>query len=251
MRWVSALSDRIFDGIVRRDRARRRIAQVAAVGVAGVLAAGAIHHYVVRPGDTLSGIAQSVCGNGSGWTSIYQQNKVVVGGNPNLIYVGQKLAFNCSAAATESALTTNSTADTAHAAVVTPVVSGSSVTNLVTIARFLENHGYSRSAAAGIAGDIEGESAGNPESEGMGGGGIIGWTPLPAGYVTGNPSADLATQLGALLIYNEGWGQYIGMLNAASGPVAAGNIYSQYFERPAQLYSDTRPSMAELVYSLL
>ena len=46
-------------------------------------------------------------------------------------------------------------------------------------------------AAAGIAGNIYQESKGNPESVGSGGGGLIGWTPLPSGFVTGNVQADL------------------------------------------------------------
>ncbi len=71
--------------------------------------------------------------------------------------------------------------------------------NVTAIVSFLLAHGYSDNAAAGIAGNMYQESKGNPESEGMGGGGLIGFTPLPAGYVTGNPSADLQTQLEAVL----------------------------------------------------
>ena len=70
---------------------------------------------------------------------------------------------------------------------------------MTAIVSFLLAHGYSHNAAAGIAGNIYQESKGNPESVGMGGGGLIGWTPLPAGFVTGNASADLQTQLAALL----------------------------------------------------
>ncbi len=53
--------------------------------------------------------------------------------------------------------------------------------NVTAIVSFLLAHGYSDNAAAGIAGNIYQESKGNPESEGMGGGGLIGWTPLPVG----------------------------------------------------------------------
>ena len=67
--------------------------------------------------------------------------------------------------------------------------------NVTAIVSFLLANGYSDNAAAGIAGKYQ-ESGGNPESEGMGGGGLIGFTPLgPAGYVTGNVAADLQTQL--------------------------------------------------------
>ena len=77
--------------------------------------------------------------------------------------------------------------------------------NVTAIVTFLLAHGYSDNAAAGIAGNMYQESKGNPESEGMGGGGLIGFTPLPDGYVTGNPAADLQTQLEAVLTYNQQW----------------------------------------------
>ncbi len=77
--------------------------------------------------------------------------------------------------------------------------------NVTAIVSFLLANGYSDNAAAGIAGNMYQESKGDPESEGMGGGGLIGFTPLPAGYVTGNPATDLQTQLSAVLTYNQGW----------------------------------------------
>ena len=66
--------------------------------------------------------------------------------------------------------------------------SGPLPANYAAIMSFLTSHGYTGNAAAGMAGNIYQESGGNPESEGDGGGGLIGWTPLPGGYVTGNPS---------------------------------------------------------------
>jgi hypothetical protein len=104
--------------------------------------------------------------------------------------------------------------------------------NYVAIVNFLVAHGYTKLAAVGIAGNIYQESKGNPESVGSGGGGLIGWTPLPAGMVTGNVAADLQTQLAALLTYNQGWAQYVPMLNAATSPTNAAYIYMTYFERP-------------------
>jgi LysM repeat protein len=47
--------------------------------------------YVVRSGDTLASIAGRHAVKG-GWHALYQANKAVVGGNPNLIFPGQKLA---------------------------------------------------------------------------------------------------------------------------------------------------------------
>ncbi|HSR83371.1 MAG TPA: phage tail tip lysozyme [Streptosporangiaceae bacterium] len=104
--------------------------------------------------------------------------------------------------------------------------------NYATIVNFLVAHGYTKMAAVGIAGNIYQESDGNPESVGSGGGGLIGWTPLPSGFVTGNAGADLQTQLAALLTYNQGWAQYVPMLNAATNPTSAAYIYMAYFERP-------------------
>ncbi len=49
----------------------------------------------VVPGDTLSILASRHCGTGA-WQGIYQDNRAVVGGNPNLIYPGQVLVINCS-----------------------------------------------------------------------------------------------------------------------------------------------------------
>jgi murein DD-endopeptidase MepM/ murein hydrolase activator NlpD len=48
--------------------------------------------YTVVRGDTLSkiAVAQDVDG---GWQALYQENKSVIGSNPNLIYPGQKLAI--------------------------------------------------------------------------------------------------------------------------------------------------------------
>ena len=111
--------------------------------------------------------------------------------------------------------------------------------NYGAIVTFLTAHGYSGNAAAGIAGNIYAESGGNPESVGDGGGGLIGWTPLPGGYVTGNPAADLQTQLNAILRFNQIWAQYIPTLNAAGSPAQAADIYVTDFSGPA-----SRPTAA-------
>ncbi len=119
--------------------------------------------------------------------------------------------------------------------------------NYATIVSFLVGHGYTALAAAGVAGNIYQESDGNPESIGSGGGGLIGWTPLPAGFVTGNVPADLETQLSALLTYNEGWAQYIPVLNAATSPTDAAYIYMTYFERPGLPAAANREGAAAAV----
>ena len=116
--------------------------------------------------------------------------------------------------------------------------------NYGAIVNYLMAHGYSGLAAAGIAGNIYQESKGNPESVGSGGGGLIGFTPLPGGYVTGNVSADLVTQLGAIVNYNQQWAQYIPALNAASSASAAAYIYMSDFERPGIPVAGTREEAA-------
>jgi hypothetical protein len=125
--------------------------------------------------------------------------------------------------------------------------SGPLPANSAAIVGFLTSHGYTGNAAAGIAGNIYQESGGNPESEGDGGGGLIGWTPLPGGYVTGNPAADLQTQLTAILAFNKIWSQYVPALNAASSPAAAADIYVTDFERAGVPAAGTREAAAEAV----
>ncbi|MER6125102.1 transglycosylase family protein [Streptomyces sp. NPDC001795] len=46
--------------------------------------------YTVRSGDTLSGIAER---HGTTWQKLYERNKAVIGGNPDLIMPGQRLAL--------------------------------------------------------------------------------------------------------------------------------------------------------------
>jgi hypothetical protein len=121
--------------------------------------------------------------------------------------------------------------------------------NVTAIVTFLLAHGYSDNAAAGIAGNMYQESKGNPESEGMGGGGLIGFTPLPGGYVTGNPATDLQTQLEAVLTYNQQWSGYLPELNDAASPADAAYIYVTDFERAGIPAASTREASAEDVAS--
>jgi Phage tail lysozyme len=107
--------------------------------------------------------------------------------------------------------------------------------NAEQIYKYLTGHGYSGKAAAGIAGNMEQESGGNPESVGSGGGGLIGFTPLPSGYVTGHPAKDLATQLSALLAYNRNQSNAsLSTLNSEGSPSAAAIYYMNEYERPAK-----------------
>ena len=49
--------------------------------------------YTVKSGDSLWKIAASFLGDGSKWNKIYEANKKVIGGNPNLIQPGQILTI--------------------------------------------------------------------------------------------------------------------------------------------------------------
>ena len=227
--------------------------------------------YTVRTGDTLSGIAQQFYGHASDWQWLYHINRAKIS-DPNLIYTGQvfsvpadppasvrngtyqaRHAMSATAASPagssggsgSSASTTS--APSGHGVSCSGSASGMVPANYAAIVSFLTSHGYTGNAAAGIAGNIWQESGGNPESVGDGGGGLIGWTPLPGGYVTGNPAADLQTQLAAILTFNHIWSQYIPTLNAASSPAAAADIYVTDFERAGVPAAGTREAAAEAV----
>ena len=51
--------------------------------------AGGGRTYTVKKGDCLWNIAKAFYGSGSQWRKIYDANRGVIGGNPNLIYPGQ------------------------------------------------------------------------------------------------------------------------------------------------------------------
>jgi Phage tail lysozyme len=141
----------------------------------------------------------------------------------------------------------SATAPAGHATLACSGTAGMLPANYAAIVGYLTAHGYTGIAAAGVAGNIYQESMGNPESVGSGGGGLIGWTPLPAGFVTGNPAADLQTQLAALLTFNQQWSQYIPMLNAATSATQAADIYMNYFERPGIPAAGNREAAASAV----
>ena len=49
--------------------------------------------YTVKKGDSLSKIAKELYGDASKWQQIYEANKDLIGGNPNLIQPGQELTI--------------------------------------------------------------------------------------------------------------------------------------------------------------
>ncbi|HEY5400532.1 MAG TPA: phage tail tip lysozyme [Trebonia sp.] len=160
-----------------------------------------------------------------------------------------------SATATPTSQATTQSSSGGSAAVQRDIANGNYV---LAIGQYLVDNGYSAAAAAGVASCVDGESGANPESEGSGGGGLIGWTPLgsaepDANIITGDVSVDMTTQLADILYYNSSEiGQSaVGELNSQTDPVAAADFYSQNFEKPAVTDSDVVPSVAEDVYSEL
>jgi hypothetical protein len=129
---------------------------------------------------------------------------------------------------------------------------------LLAVGKYLVENGYSDAAAAGVASCIDGESGGNPESVGSGGGGLIGWTPISSAapnpsIITGSPAQDMTAQLSDLLYYDstEIGQPLVNQLDAISDPVAAADFFSQNFEKPAVTNSDVRPAAAQQIYSEL
>jgi hypothetical protein len=116
--------------------------------------------------------------------------------------------------------------------------------NYATIVNFLIAHGYPSIAAVGIAANINQESGGNPEVGDAAAGGLIGWTPLPGGYITGNPAADLQTQLMAVLVFNDNLAEFLPALDATTTPADAAYVYMLYFERPSFPAASSRESSA-------
>jgi LysM repeat protein len=236
--------------------------------------------YEVRSGDTLAGIAKQFYGHSSDWAWLYKINHSKIS-NPDVIYAGELLSVPADPPASvrngtyrprHAGTASDPAPATTDAASASPAKSSSggssgslgaqvqraiaSGNNLTAIALYLVQHGYSRAAAAGIASCIDGESQGNPESVGDGGGGLIGWTPLGSAapdpnIVTGNVAQDLMTQLGDILYYNSteiGQSQ-VNQLNSITDPVAAADFFSQNFERPAVTDSDVVPSVAEQIFA--
>ena len=243
----------------------------------------AARSHTVQPGDTLYGISERYWGNGKYWPALYQANRSKIS-DPNLIYAGQVVtipsgrhqASSAPAPSTPASSTSaSSTSDPSSTSTAASSKGGTSTTssssagstvqsdiangnNLLAIGQYLVDNGYSKAAAAGVASCVDGESGGNPESVGSGGGGLIGWTPLGsaapnANIVTGNASADMLAQLADILYYNsnEIGASQVAELNNQADPVAAADFFSQHFEKPAVTDSDVRTSVAEQVYSEL
>lgn len=124
--------------------------------------------------------------------------------------------------------------------------------NWKAIATYLAAHGFSKYAAAGVAGNIEAESHGDPEIleiGGGGGGGLIQWTPYPPSYITGDYFGDLQRQLYAITQ----WGGGPSLVNRATSPSNAALLYQDYYERPESLTASLpiRMASANAVYQAM
>jgi LysM repeat protein len=235
--------------------------------------------YTVRSGDTLYGIARRFYGHGRYWHWLYRVNRSKIS-DPDLIYAGQVLAIprhphgasadgtatgtagsqqptqtQQASTATQSQASSAGSAAKLSADVQQDIAGGN---DLLAVAQYLEENGYSRAAAAGVASCVDGESGGNPESVGSGGGGLIGWTPIGSAspnsnIITGNVEQDMMTQLADILFYNSneiGQSQ-VDQLNGIGDPLQAADFYSQQFEKPAVTDSDVVASVAEQIYASL
>jgi hypothetical protein len=155
-------------------------------------------------------------------------------------------------AAQQTASTTPSSGGTP-----TTAASGTQQQNIKTIYNYLIANGYSKYGAAGIVVCIGGESGWDPESQGSGGAGLIGWTPPSSAspnpkIVTGDASADLDVQLGDIIGYNNAQGAtLIAQLNGKTSIKDAADFYSEKFERPAVTDSDVHDAIITLVEQTL
>jgi phage-related protein len=103
----------------------------------------------------------------------------------------------------------------------------------------------------------EGNQSGKFWTGNSGGFGLIGWTGntigLPAGFTgpTGNATHDLDEEIAGVLGYIQANGGVAALNAASTNPTSASDYFSQVYERPLVLDSDTRPSIAAEVYAEL
>ena len=246
----------------RPETARKRVGKaVPAAAAAATLAAGAaaytlagsgqpqasqLNAAMIHPGTTSASVAGRAHVDASAMADVAGGTAATPSALITATAKSPALANKSTAAAAPAAAATHAApASTPKASTLSCDLNYSTLPlNVTAIVSFLLAHGYSHNAAAGIAGNIYQESKGNPEAVGMGGGGLIGWTPLRAGLITGNAAADLQTQLAAILVYNEGWSSYLPALNAAASPASAAYIYVTDFERAGIPAASTREASA-------
>jgi hypothetical protein len=73
------------------------VSLTADVSITSPQAEQVVHTVIVRPGDSLSSIAARDCGTAADWTGLYEKNKGAIGGDPNRVEKGTRLALDCEA----------------------------------------------------------------------------------------------------------------------------------------------------------
>jgi len=119
--------------------------------------------YTVRPGDTLSEIAQRFYGNTADWTWIYDDNRSVIQ-NPNDIYAGE--ALKIPSGTTTTAATTTYTPKHVKATVLTSAASLSGTLACSQLEELWEAAGGSQGEAFTAAEIAMAESGGNQYATG-------------------------------------------------------------------------------------
>jgi Phage tail lysozyme len=147
------------------------------------------------------------------------------------------LSGNLTVSDTETINTSGNTGSSGITPVAGPATFGDEVQNGTTIYRYLRGTGgYTPIQAAGAIASIWGESTWNPEAQGTGGRGLIGWTPpskLPDSAFTGNAAADMSAQLPLILEYvsSNGYQLYVAQMANATTIDQAAEIWGQDIER--------------------
>jgi nucleoid-associated protein YgaU len=81
-------------GGTRASQVRARSGPAARQSTGTASAKTSPQDYVIRPGDTLSGIAQKLCGAAGDWADVWHANPQIT--DPDLIYAGYQLTVACS-----------------------------------------------------------------------------------------------------------------------------------------------------------
>ncbi len=91
--WPTIYADN--RGTIGSDPNVLRVGQVLSIGSSGSSAGSEWGAYIVRSGDTLSTIAAR---HGTTWQQLHAVNREVIGSNPNILRVGQRLVLSGAAA---------------------------------------------------------------------------------------------------------------------------------------------------------
>lgn len=107
--------------------------------------------------------------------------------------------------------------------------------------------GLSPVAASGVLGNIEAESGGDLNSQGDGGGGLLGYTPISSAPPGGAPGGPIAGQISAAIAYiQNSYPGGVAALNSISSASQAGSSFAQLGERCLDCGSTPGASTAQL-----